>query len=137
MSIPRFPDASVSLGDVLDIMELRHDWAKMTFTPELFKYVFFNLIPEVIKHTESQDEEQVRDHYDRKCAIAPVFACSNSRRVYRRRRLLRMVRDASWSCDSYLTLSAPGSLAPAWSILPVLFAILPSKRVLNSCRTTR
>lgn len=53
------------LGDVLDIMEQRHDWAKMVFTPELFKYVLFTLIPEVIKHTEEQDQEQVRDHYDR------------------------------------------------------------------------
>jgi hypothetical protein len=53
-------------GDVLDIMEQRHDWAKMTFTPELFKYVLFNLIPEVIVHSQSQDEEQVRGHYDRK-----------------------------------------------------------------------
>lgn len=48
-------------------MEQRHDWAKMVFTLKLFKYVFFTLIPEVIKHTESQDEEQVRDHYDRTC----------------------------------------------------------------------
>ena len=46
-------------------MEQRHDWAKMTFTPELFKYVFMNLIPEVIVHSQSQDEEQVRGHYDR------------------------------------------------------------------------
>ncbi|TFK47388.1 cyclopropane fatty acid synthase domain-containing protein [Heliocybe sulcata] len=52
-------------GDVLDIMEQRHDWAKMVFTPELFKYVFMHLIPDVIRHTQSQDEEQVRDHYDR------------------------------------------------------------------------
>lgn len=41
----------------------------MVFTWELFKYVFMNLIPEVIKHTESQDEEQVRDHYDREFGI--------------------------------------------------------------------
>ncbi|KAI6004368.1 sphingolipid C9-methyltransferase [Pisolithus orientalis] len=52
-------------GDVLDIMEQRHDWAKMVFTPELFKYVFMNLLPEVIVHSQSQDEEQVRGHYDR------------------------------------------------------------------------
>ncbi|KZT25571.1 cyclopropane fatty acid synthase domain-containing protein [Neolentinus lepideus HHB14362 ss-1] len=52
-------------GDVLDIMEQRHDWAKMVFTPELFKYVFMNLVPDVILHTRSQDEEQVRGHYDR------------------------------------------------------------------------
>ncbi len=32
---------------------------------QLFKYVFLNLIPEVIVHSQSQDEEQVRDHYDR------------------------------------------------------------------------
>lgn len=53
-------------GDVLDILEERHDWAKMVMTPELFKYVFTNLLPEVIVHSQSQDEEQVRDHYDRK-----------------------------------------------------------------------
>jgi len=52
-------------GDVLDIMEQRHDWAKMTFTMELFKYVFTVLIPEVVVHSQSQDEEQVRGHYDR------------------------------------------------------------------------
>lgn len=46
-------------------MEQRHDWAEFSFTPELFKYVLFTLIPEVISHSQSQDEEQVRDHYDR------------------------------------------------------------------------
>jgi hypothetical protein len=49
---------------VLEALEKRHDWTKMTFTLELFKYVFMNLIPEVIVHSQSQDEEQVRDHYD-------------------------------------------------------------------------
>ena len=34
-------------------------------TPKLFHYVFTRLIPEVVLHTTSQDEEQVRDHYDR------------------------------------------------------------------------
>lgn len=57
------------LGDVLDVMEQRHDWAKMNFTPELFKYVFTSLIPEVIVHSQSQDEEQVRGHYDRSYPI--------------------------------------------------------------------
>ncbi|KAG8839537.1 hypothetical protein FRC18_010316 [Serendipita sp. 400] len=52
-------------GDVLEIMERRHDWAAFHMTPELFKYVLFNLIPEVIVHSQNQDEEQVRDHYDR------------------------------------------------------------------------
>lgn len=48
-------------------MEQRHDWSKFIFTMELFKYVFCNLIPDVIRHTEEQDTEQVRDHYDRTC----------------------------------------------------------------------
>jgi hypothetical protein len=37
----------------------------MVFTPELFKYVLTQMLPEVIIHSESQDEEQVRGHYDR------------------------------------------------------------------------
>lgn len=46
-------------------MEQRHDWARMNFTLELFKYVLTVLIPEVVQHTEEQDLEQVRGHYDR------------------------------------------------------------------------
>ena len=32
---------------------------------QLFRYVFMNLIPEVIIHSQAQDEDQVREHYDR------------------------------------------------------------------------
>ncbi|KAI1798480.1 sphingolipid C9-methyltransferase [Ganoderma leucocontextum] len=60
-----FDDKADFNGDVLEILESRHDWAKMVFTPELFKYVFTQFLPEVIMHSKSQDEEQVRDHYDR------------------------------------------------------------------------
>ncbi|KAJ4409731.1 Sphingolipid C9-methyltransferase 2 [Gnomoniopsis sp. IMI 355080] len=52
-------------GDCLEVMEFRHDWASFRFTISLIKYFFFGMIPEVIMHTRSQDEEQVRDHYDR------------------------------------------------------------------------
>ncbi|PSS22786.1 hypothetical protein M430DRAFT_135057 [Amorphotheca resinae ATCC 22711] len=52
-------------GDCLEVMEYRHDWATFRFTLSLFKFVFFSFAPEVIMHTRSQDEEQVRDHYDR------------------------------------------------------------------------
>ncbi|GMG56445.1 unnamed protein product [Ambrosiozyma monospora] len=52
-------------GDALDVMEFRHDWAQFSFTWPLFKFFLFGFIPEVIMHTKSQDEEQVRDHYDR------------------------------------------------------------------------
>ncbi|KAI0045928.1 sphingolipid C9-methyltransferase [Auriscalpium vulgare] len=52
-------------GDVLETLEARHDFTKMVMTPELFNHVFFKLIPDVISHSVSQDEEQVRGHYDR------------------------------------------------------------------------
>ncbi|KAJ7430654.1 cyclopropane fatty acid synthase domain-containing protein [Mycena galericulata] len=50
-----------------DVMAQRHDWAKFTFTPELFRYVFMDFLPELIvpSKLKSQDEEQDRDHYDR------------------------------------------------------------------------
>ena len=56
----------ILLGDVLDVLEYRHDWASFGFTFELFKYVFLNFIPDVIFHTQAQDEEQIRDNYDSK-----------------------------------------------------------------------
>jgi len=52
-------------GDCLDTMELRHDWASFEFTYSLFKFFLTGMMPEVIIHSRSQDEEQVRDHYDR------------------------------------------------------------------------
>lgn len=50
---------------MLDVLEYRWDWASFGFTVELFKYVFLNFIPDVIFHTQAQDEEQIRDNYDR------------------------------------------------------------------------
>lgn len=52
-------------GDCLEILEYRHDWANFRFTMGLFKHFFTGFIPEMLLHTRSQDEEQVRDHYDR------------------------------------------------------------------------
>ncbi|KAF2474500.1 S-adenosyl-L-methionine-dependent methyltransferase [Lindgomyces ingoldianus] len=52
-------------GDCLEVMEMRHDWANFRFTFGLIKYFLTGMLPEVIMHTKSQDEEQVRDHYDR------------------------------------------------------------------------
>lgn len=51
-------------GDALDVLEYRHDWASWGFTWELFKYILFTFAPEVIIHSRSQDEEQVRGHYE-------------------------------------------------------------------------
>ncbi|KAK9463798.1 S-adenosyl-L-methionine-dependent methyltransferase [Lipomyces oligophaga] len=52
-------------GDALDVMEYRHDWASFRFTLSLYKFFLTGMMPEVILHSRSQDEEQVRDHYDR------------------------------------------------------------------------
>jgi hypothetical protein len=61
-------------GDMLEVLEYRLDWAEMRFTMELFKYVLFKLIPDVLMHTAKQDEEQVRDHYDRESSRQRPFA---------------------------------------------------------------
>ncbi|AGO10780.1 AaceriAFR735Wp [[Ashbya] aceris (nom. inval.)] len=52
-------------GDALEVLEYRHDWAEFSFTLSLFRFFLLGMIPEVIMHTRSQDEEQVRGHYDR------------------------------------------------------------------------
>ncbi|KAJ9195632.1 hypothetical protein DTO164E3_6708 [Paecilomyces variotii] len=52
-------------GDALDCLEYRHDWASFRFTMGLYKHFLTGFIPEMLMHTRSQDEEQVRDHYDR------------------------------------------------------------------------
>ncbi|KAF2710303.1 S-adenosyl-L-methionine-dependent methyltransferase [Pleomassaria siparia CBS 279.74] len=52
-------------GDALEILELRHDWCNFRFTFGLIRHFLTGMIPEMIMHTRSQDEEQVRDHYDR------------------------------------------------------------------------
>ncbi|WEW60028.1 Sphingolipid C9-methyltransferase 2 [Emydomyces testavorans] len=52
-------------GDCLEAMEYRHDWASFRFTLSLFKFFLTGMLPEAIMHTRSQDEEQVRGHYDR------------------------------------------------------------------------
>lgn len=109
---------AAATGDVLDVLEQRHDWAKMVFTLELFKYVFFNLIPDVIRHTEAQDEEQVRDHYDR-MHLPALLPCPLAH---------KSVQEA--------TISTSGSWDLVWSIHPELFGISALKRHSNSCKTT-
>ncbi|RAH76699.1 S-adenosyl-L-methionine-dependent methyltransferase [Aspergillus japonicus CBS 114.51] len=52
-------------GDCLDVMEYRHDWANFRFTWELFKYILLTFARDVLFHTKSQDEEQIRPNYDR------------------------------------------------------------------------
>jgi sphingolipid C9-methyltransferase len=41
-------------GDMLEVLEKRHDWANFRFTLSLFRYFLLGMIPEVIMHTRSQ-----------------------------------------------------------------------------------
>lgn len=52
-------------GDVLEVLEYRHDFVSFNLTPDFFKYIFFTFFPEVAMHTQNQDLSQVREHYDR------------------------------------------------------------------------
>ncbi|KAF9887702.1 hypothetical protein FE257_009655 [Aspergillus nanangensis] len=52
-------------GDVLDVMEYRHDWANFGFTWDLFKFILGTFARDVLFHTKEQDEEQIRPNYDR------------------------------------------------------------------------
>ncbi|KAJ5116818.1 hypothetical protein N7456_001166 [Penicillium angulare] len=52
-------------GDILEVLEYRHDWANFSFTMDLFKFIVFTFFVDVIFHTKAQDEEQIRPNYDR------------------------------------------------------------------------
>lgn len=48
-------DGKVSVkGDMLDVLEYRHDWANFRFTMGLFWYFLTGMMPEAIMHTRSQ-----------------------------------------------------------------------------------
>ncbi|TWU71018.1 hypothetical protein ED733_002716 [Metarhizium rileyi] len=51
-------------GDLLDVLEYRHDWSRFSFTWELFKYILLTFGPDVLFHTKDQDLEQIRPNYD-------------------------------------------------------------------------
>lgn len=52
-------------GDALAILESRHDWANFQFTLGQFQFFLTQWIPETLWHSKKQDEDQVREHYDR------------------------------------------------------------------------
>ncbi|ORX44454.1 S-adenosyl-L-methionine-dependent methyltransferase [Hesseltinella vesiculosa] len=52
-------------GDILDMFEVRHDWAAFQFTMGQAKFFVTQWLPETFWHSREQDTEQVRDHYDR------------------------------------------------------------------------
>jgi cyclopropane fatty-acyl-phospholipid synthase-like methyltransferase len=50
---------------MLDALEYRYDWSRFELSFTNFRYVLFNLIPDVIFHTAKQDDDQIKDTYDR------------------------------------------------------------------------
>ncbi|EGF82483.1 hypothetical protein BATDEDRAFT_18849 [Batrachochytrium dendrobatidis JAM81] len=52
-------------GDMLDILESRYDWASFVWTLSQLKFFLTQWVPETLWHSRKQDEDQVRDHYDR------------------------------------------------------------------------
>ncbi|KAJ3168224.1 hypothetical protein HDU88_001663 [Geranomyces variabilis] len=52
-------------GDMLELLEARYDWASFTWTLGQVKFFLTQWIPETLWHSKTQDEAQVRDHYDR------------------------------------------------------------------------
>jgi hypothetical protein len=52
-------------GDMLETLEGRYDWAAFTFTLSQAKFFLSQWVPETLWHSRKQDEDQVRDHYDR------------------------------------------------------------------------
>ncbi|KAJ5281718.1 secondary metabolism biosynthetic enzyme [Penicillium angulare] len=51
--------------DCHEALERRYDWATFAFTPELFKFFLFKMVPDVLLHTKSRDRKQTHEVYDR------------------------------------------------------------------------
>ncbi|CAG8533510.1 2726_t:CDS:2 [Diversispora eburnea] len=60
-----FDDKIDLCGDALEILEVRHDWASFEIGLGQAKFFITQWIPETLWHSKKQDEDQVRDHYDR------------------------------------------------------------------------
>lgn len=52
-------------GDMLETLEARYDWASFVFTISQIKFFISQWVPETLWHSRKQDEDQVREHYDR------------------------------------------------------------------------
>ncbi|KAI9342345.1 S-adenosyl-L-methionine-dependent methyltransferase [Obelidium mucronatum] len=51
--------------DLMDVLEHRYEWASFVFTWGNAKFFLTQWIPETLWHSKKQDEDQVREHYDR------------------------------------------------------------------------
>jgi cyclopropane fatty-acyl-phospholipid synthase-like methyltransferase len=51
-------------GDLLDVLEYRHDWAHFQLTWSFMKFLLGTFARDVLLHTREQDMEQIRPNYD-------------------------------------------------------------------------
>lgn len=51
-------------GDVLDMLEYRHDWSYFALTWSFMKFLFGTFARDVMMHTREQDMDQIRPNYD-------------------------------------------------------------------------
>lgn len=61
-------------ADMLDILELRHDWASFRFTMSLYWYFLTGMMPEVILHSRSQGNTAPNQPYNLARRHPPVGA---------------------------------------------------------------
>ncbi|PVU94891.1 hypothetical protein BB561_002185 [Smittium simulii] len=59
-------DGKINLkDDCLKVFEQRYQWATFGLTLNQLKFFLLQFLPELLWHSKKQDEDQVRDHYDR------------------------------------------------------------------------
>ncbi|KAM0717129.1 hypothetical protein Q7P37_006981 [Cladosporium fusiforme] len=51
-------------GDLLDVLEYRHDWSHFALTWSFMKFLLGTFARDVLMHTREQDMEQIRPNYD-------------------------------------------------------------------------
>jgi cyclopropane fatty-acyl-phospholipid synthase-like methyltransferase len=60
-----YVDGKVSVkGDLLDVLEYRHDWASFNLTWDFYKFLLGTFARDVMFHSRDQDMEQIRPNYD-------------------------------------------------------------------------
>lgn len=64
-----FDGTAIPKGDLLDILEYRHDFASFAITTDLIRYVVLTVLPGILARllpgADTRDESRVQGHYDR------------------------------------------------------------------------
>ncbi|KAI9365940.1 S-adenosyl-L-methionine-dependent methyltransferase [Zopfochytrium polystomum] len=98
-------------ADMLDTLEARHDWVSFTFTLNQALFFLTQWIPETLWHSKKQDEDQVREHYDRGDDFYNWFCeCTH---FTRDGPIIRVVVSNSRRATATSTLAAVGAPSPS------------------------